>query len=108
MQEGIAVSKAWYGEPVAGPSSRRGVRLNRHQQGPGRLVKLAEYRTLGGAEPPGERKVDRFGWTFAPGDKIMQIENDYDIDVYNGVRSCDNNIKILDLIFPQVPSTSPP
>jgi len=37
---------------------------------------LAEYRTSGGAEPAGERKVERFGWTFAPGDKIMQIEND--------------------------------
>jgi len=32
----------------------------------------------------GERKVERFGWTFASGDKIMQIENDYDKDVYNG------------------------
>ena len=28
--------------------------------------------------PAGERKVERFGWTFAPGDKVMQIENDYD------------------------------
>ncbi len=34
--------------------------------------------------PPGERKVERFGWSFAPGDKVMQIENDYDKDVYNG------------------------
>jgi exodeoxyribonuclease V alpha subunit len=34
--------------------------------------------------PAGDRKVDRFGWTFAPGDKVMQIENDYDKDVYNG------------------------
>jgi exodeoxyribonuclease V alpha subunit len=34
--------------------------------------------------PAGERKVERFGWTFAPGDKVMQIENDYDKDVYNG------------------------
>ena len=34
--------------------------------------------------PPGERKVERFGWTFAPGDKVMQIENDYDKEVYNG------------------------
>ena len=34
--------------------------------------------------PAGERKVDRFGWTFAPGDKVMQIENDYDKEVYNG------------------------
>ena len=34
--------------------------------------------------PAGERKVERFGWTFAPGDKVMQIENDYDKEVYNG------------------------
>ena len=34
--------------------------------------------------PAGDRKVDRFGWTFAPGDKVMQIENDYDKEVYNG------------------------
>src|SRR5499433_2104752 len=36
--------------------------------------------------PAGERKVERFGWTFAPGDKVMQIENDYEKDVYNGDR----------------------
>ena len=34
--------------------------------------------------PAGERKVERFGCTFAPGDKVMQIENDYDNEVYNG------------------------
>lgn len=34
--------------------------------------------------PAGEKKVERFGWTFSPGDKVMQIENDYDKDVYNG------------------------
>jgi exodeoxyribonuclease V alpha subunit len=34
--------------------------------------------------PAGERKVERFGWVFAPGDKVMQIENDYDKEVYNG------------------------
>ena len=34
--------------------------------------------------PAGERKVERFGWTLAPGDKVMQIENDYDKEVYNG------------------------
>ena len=34
--------------------------------------------------PAGARKVERFGWTFAPGDKVMQIENDYDKEVYNG------------------------
>jgi exodeoxyribonuclease V alpha subunit len=34
--------------------------------------------------PAGERKVERFGWTFASGDKVMQVENDYDKEVYNG------------------------
>ena len=34
--------------------------------------------------PAGDNKVERFGWTYAPGDKVMQIENDYDKEVYNG------------------------
>jgi exodeoxyribonuclease V alpha subunit len=34
--------------------------------------------------PAGDRKVERFGWTFAPSDKVMQIENDYEKEVYNG------------------------
>jgi exodeoxyribonuclease V alpha subunit len=34
--------------------------------------------------PAGDRKVERFGWTFAAGDKVMQIENDYEKEVYNG------------------------
>jgi exodeoxyribonuclease V alpha subunit len=43
--------------------------------------------------PPGEIRAERFGWTFCPGDKVMQVENNYDRDVYNGdlgiVRSID-------------------
>jgi hypothetical protein len=34
--------------------------------------------------PPGVVRIERFGWTFCPGDKVMQVENDYDRDVYNG------------------------
>jgi exodeoxyribonuclease V alpha subunit len=34
--------------------------------------------------PPGEVKIERFGWTYGPGDKVMQIANDYDRDVFNG------------------------
>ncbi|MCG4262054.1 ATP-dependent RecD-like DNA helicase [Acetobacter senegalensis] len=34
--------------------------------------------------PPGEVKVERFGWTYGLGDKVMQIANDYDRDVFNG------------------------
>jgi exodeoxyribonuclease V alpha subunit len=36
----------------------------------------------GALNPAGEHKVERFGWTFSPGDKIMQVENDK--EVYNG------------------------
>ncbi len=31
--------------------------------------------------PPGEVRIERFG---CPGDKVMQIKNDYDKEVYNG------------------------
>ena len=34
--------------------------------------------------PPGEVRVERFGWTFCPGDKVMQVANDYERDVFNG------------------------
>ena len=34
--------------------------------------------------PADDRKVERFGWRFAGGDKVMQIENDYEREVYNG------------------------
>ncbi|MFT9324882.1 MAG: ATP-dependent RecD-like DNA helicase, partial [Acetobacter sp.] len=34
--------------------------------------------------PAGDVKIERFGWTYGPGDKVMQIANDYDRDVFNG------------------------
>ena len=34
--------------------------------------------------PPGEVRVERFGWTFCPGDKVMQVVNDHERGVYNG------------------------
>jgi exodeoxyribonuclease V alpha subunit len=34
--------------------------------------------------PPRDPRIERFGWTFCEGDKVMQIENDYDKEVYNG------------------------
>ena len=48
--------------------------------------------------PAGDCKVERFGWTFAPGDKVMQIENDYDKEVYNGdIGHIDNVARPSDL-----------
>jgi exodeoxyribonuclease V alpha subunit len=44
----------------------------------------AQHRAAGGAQPAGEAKVERFGWTFAPGDKVMQLDNDYEREVFNG------------------------
>jgi exodeoxyribonuclease V alpha subunit len=32
--------------------------------------------------PPDEASIQRFGRTFGAGDKVMQVENDYDKDVY--------------------------
>jgi exodeoxyribonuclease V alpha subunit len=29
-------------------------------------------------------KVERFGWRFSPGDRVMETQNDYDRDVFNG------------------------
>jgi exodeoxyribonuclease V alpha subunit len=46
-----------------------------------RALNLELQNTL---NPPGDRRVERFGWTFSEGDKVMQVENDYDRDVYNG------------------------
>jgi exodeoxyribonuclease V alpha subunit len=34
--------------------------------------------------PPGELRVERFGWTFCPGDKVIQVANNYDREVFNG------------------------
>ncbi len=46
-----------------------------------RALNLALQQAL---NPPGEKRVERFGWTFCPGDKVMQGVNDYDRDVFNG------------------------
>ncbi len=46
-------------------------------------------RALNGAlgkalNPSGAPRVSRFGQELAPGDRVMQVENDYDKEVYNG------------------------
>jgi exodeoxyribonuclease V alpha subunit len=44
---------------------------------------LAQYLQQA-LNPPGELRVERFGSTYGVGDKVMQVENDYDKEVYNG------------------------
>jgi exodeoxyribonuclease V alpha subunit len=34
--------------------------------------------------PARETRVQRFGWTYSPGDRVMQVQNDYEREVYNG------------------------
>ena len=46
-----------------------------------RSLNLELQRVL---NPPGDDAIQRFGWTFGTGDKVMQVENDYDKEVYNG------------------------
>jgi exodeoxyribonuclease V alpha subunit len=46
-----------------------------------RALNLDLQQVLNPASGPA---IERFGWTFAAGDKVMQTENDYDKDVYNG------------------------
>jgi exodeoxyribonuclease V alpha subunit len=49
--------------------------------GPARSLNIELQAAL---NPADDREVEGFGWIFAPGDKVMQIENDYDKEVYNG------------------------
>lgn len=46
-----------------------------------RALNVALQKALN-PDPP--TKVEKFGALFAPGDKVMQTENDYDRDVFNG------------------------
>jgi exodeoxyribonuclease V alpha subunit len=34
--------------------------------------------------PPSFESLHRAGWSYGPGDKVMQVRNDYERDVYNG------------------------
>ncbi len=34
--------------------------------------------------PLSDEKIERAGWSYSPGDKVMQVANDYDKDIFNG------------------------
>ena len=74
-------------------TASRPVRVRRHPGHPGAVPDEpgragspdAERRPPAAPEPrPVQPQVERFGWTFRPGDKVMQIANDYDKEVFNG------------------------
>jgi exodeoxyribonuclease V alpha subunit len=54
--------------------------MNRGSLG-GRALNVALQARL---NPEATPRVTRFGWTYAPGDKVMQTINNYDRDVFNG------------------------
>ena len=54
--------------------------MNRGSLG-ARTLNIEPQRAL---NPPGELRVERFGWTYGPGDKVMQVANNYERDVFNG------------------------
>jgi len=39
-------------------------------------------------------QVTRFGWTYAPGDKVLQTVNNYEKDVYNSPFAVQNVQKL--------------
>ena len=53
--------------------------------------------------PDPAEQVERFGWRFAPGDKVMQISNDYEREVFNGdlgtIDSLDGDNSELTVLF---------
>ena len=54
------------------------------EQQPDRLREVTGIGPKQALNPPGEVRVERFGWIFGPGDKVMQVVNDYERQVYNG------------------------
>jgi exodeoxyribonuclease V alpha subunit len=54
--------------------------------------------------PDPVEQVERFGWRFAPGDKVMQIANDYEKEVFNGdvgtIDAIDADNSELSVLFP--------
>jgi exodeoxyribonuclease V alpha subunit len=54
--------------------------MNRGSLG-GRALNVALQEAL---NPDAAPRVTRFGWTYAPGDKVIQTVNNYDREVFNG------------------------
>ena len=54
-----------------------------------RALNVSLQQLLNGNSEP---KITRFGWTFSPGDKVIQTVNNYDKEVFNG------DIGVIDII----------
>jgi len=73
--------------------------MNRGGLGARTLNAMLQERLNGQGTP----KIERFGSTFAPGDKIIQMTNNYDKDVFNGdigfIESIDSDEGIVHIRF---------
>ncbi len=53
--------------------------------------------------PHAQPRITRFGWTYAPGDKVIQTRNNYDKEVFNGdigrITAIDEQEGVLTLTF---------
>jgi exodeoxyribonuclease V alpha subunit len=54
--------------------------MNRGDTGARNLNQLLQQAL----NPPQSNAIERFGWKFGPGDKVMQMANNYDKEVFNG------------------------
>ena len=66
--------------------------MNRGGLGTSALNVTLQKQLNGDAEPT----ITRFGTTFAPGDKVIQLVNNYDKDVFNGDIGFISQINLLD------------
>src|SRR5206468_12007401 len=62
-------------------------------------------RLQGVLNPPGGAEVQRFGWNYRTGDKVMQTVNDYQKEVFNGdigrIARIDLDEQLLSVAFDQ-------
>ena len=66
-------------------------------------AKALNLKLQSALNPAAPERVERLGWSFARGDKVMQIENDYDKEVYNGdigfIDAIDQEQGVLEVSF---------
>ncbi|MYB18915.1 MAG: ATP-dependent RecD-like DNA helicase [Holophagales bacterium] len=68
-----------------------------------RTLNVTLQAVLNPAPESGAVEVERFGWKYRAGDKVMQTENDYDKDVFNGdlgrIQAIDPGAEKMTIVF---------
>lgn len=86
-EQAVALNRKVVGEPIPArfgldPVGQVQVLCPMARGGCGSRSLNSELQNLLNPDPT--EQVKRFGWRFAPGDKVMQIANDYEKEVFNG------------------------